>query len=117
MIKAGEPKKNCLVTDFTKSNRKLFLAIIAIYMLIKHIYIYIYIYIYICCCQANKKRKKRKFIYNDQGNVFDDSSLLRFGSEFDQNVVIFDVGNTLWKHSENISNIFSVLDERPTDDI
>ena len=42
MIKAGEPKKNCFVTDFTKSNRKLFLAIIAIYMLIKQIYIYIF---------------------------------------------------------------------------
>ena len=40
MIKAGEPKKNCLVTDFTKSNRKLFLAIIAIYMLIKQKKVY-----------------------------------------------------------------------------
>ena len=63
MIKAGEPKKNCLVTDFTKSNRKLFLAIIAILMLIKQIYIYIYIiyiYIYIYIFAAVKLTRNAK---------------------------------------------------------
>ena len=60
MIKAGEPKKNCLVADFTKSNRKLFLAIIAIYMLIKQIYIYIYIYIYIFAAVKLTRNAKKE---------------------------------------------------------
>ena len=51
------------------------------------------------------------------GRAFDQSVSRSFGNGFVWNVVSFGVDNSSLRHSENASNNFLVLGERPTDDI
>ena len=52
------------------------MATIAVYMLIKQILVF-------GAVKLTRKTTKRKFIYNDQRNAFDGSSLWHFGNQFD----------------------------------
>lgn len=58
----------------------------------------------------------QKKLHACYGRVFDQSVSRSFGNGFVWNVVSFGVDNSSLRHSENASNNFLVLGERPTDD-
>ena len=62
-----------------------------------------------------RKAVESKFIFDGWGIAFDGESLLSFGDDFVENVVIFSVDNGSSSDTDNEENNFLVLDKGQTD--
>ena len=60
---------------------------------------------------------KGKYVHSGSGIGFHGTDSWSFGNDNAENIVIFYVNNSSSSHVDSHENIFSVLDEGPTDEI